>query len=100
MLGDDVLLLPVSNVGITELHAVKLGLTKDGMPCHQQKTLKPSAKVLATTTQCKTQLKLELLMSWMKMDLVYHHLWHNVTGLVLSVWLIAVSRIVLSNTTL
>ena len=54
MLGNDVSLLPVSNVGIAESHAVKLGLTKDGMPCHQQKTLKPSAKVLATTTQCKT----------------------------------------------
>ena len=47
----------MSNVGVTELHAVKLGLTKDGMPCHQQKTLKPSAKVLATTTQCKTLVK-------------------------------------------
>ena len=57
MLDDDFLLLPVSNVGIPELHAVKLGLTKDGMPCHQQKTLKPSAKVLATTTQCKTLAK-------------------------------------------
>ena len=54
MLGNDVLLLPASNVGIAELHAVKLGLTKDGMPYHQQKTFKPSAKVLATTTQCKT----------------------------------------------
>ena len=57
ILGNDVLLLPVSNVGVTELHAVKLGLTKDGMPCHQQKTLKPSTKVLATTTQCKTPAK-------------------------------------------
>ena len=57
MLGDDVSLLPVSNVGIAEPHAVKLGLTKDGMPCHQQKTLKPTAKVLATTTQCKTLAK-------------------------------------------
>ena len=57
MLGNDVLLLPVSNVGVAELHAVKLGLTKDGMPCHQQKTLKPSAKVLAITTQCKTPAK-------------------------------------------
>ena len=57
MLGDDVLLLPVSNVGIAESHAVKLGLTKDAMPCHQQKTLKPSAKVLATTTQCRTPAK-------------------------------------------
>ena len=57
ILGSDILLLPVSNVGIAELHAVKLGLTKDGMPCHQQKTLKPSAKVLATTTQCKTPAK-------------------------------------------
>ena len=57
MLGNDVLLLPVSNVGVAELHAVKLGLTKDGMPCHQQKTLKPSPKVLATTTQCKTPAK-------------------------------------------
>ena len=36
---------------------MKLGLTKDGMPCHQQKTLKPSAKVPATTTQCKTLAK-------------------------------------------
>ena len=57
VLGNDVLLLPVSNVGVAEPHAVKLGLTKDGMPCHQQKTLKPSAKVLATTTQCKTPAK-------------------------------------------
>ena len=57
MLGNDVSLLQVSNVGVAELHAVKLGLTKDGMPCHQQKTLKPSAKVLATTTQCKTLAK-------------------------------------------
>ena len=57
VLGNDVSLLPVSNVGVPELHAVKLGLTKDGMPCHQQKTLKPSAKVLATTTQCKTPAK-------------------------------------------
>ena len=47
----------VSNVGIAELHAVKLGLTKDGMPCHKQKTMKPSAKVLTTTTQCKTLAK-------------------------------------------
>ena len=36
---------------------MKLGLTKDGMPCRQQTTLKPSAKVLATTTQCKTLAK-------------------------------------------
>ena len=57
MLGNDVSLLPVSNVGMAELHAVKLGLTKDGIPCHQQKTLKPSAKVLETTTQCKTPVK-------------------------------------------
>ena len=57
LLGDDVLLLPVSNVGVAELHAVKLGLTKDGMPCHQQKTLKPCAKVLATTTHCKNPAK-------------------------------------------
>ena len=57
MLGNDILLLLVSNVGVTESHAVKLGLTKDGMPCHQQKTLKPSTKVLATTTQCKTLAK-------------------------------------------
>ena len=57
VLGNDVLLLPVSNVGVAELHAMKLGLTKDGMPCHQQKTLKPSAKVLATTTQSKTPAK-------------------------------------------
>ena len=57
VLGANVSLLPVSNVGIAELHTVKLGLTKDGMPCHQQKTLKPSAKVLATTTQFKTLAK-------------------------------------------
>ena len=57
LLGNDVLLLPVSNVGVAELHAVKIGLTKDGMPCHQQKTLKPGTKVLATTTQCKTPAK-------------------------------------------
>ena len=57
MLGNDVSLLLVSNVGVAESHAVKLGLTKDGMPCHQQKTLKPSAKVIATTTQCKTPAK-------------------------------------------
>ena len=57
MLGNDVSLLLVSNVGVVESHAVKLGLTKDGMPCHQQKTLKPSAKVLATTTQCKAPAK-------------------------------------------
>ena len=47
----------MSNVGVAELHAVKLGLNKDRMPCHQQKTLKPSAKVLGTTTQCKTPAK-------------------------------------------
>ena len=57
VLGNDVLLLPVSNVGVAELHAVELGLTKDGMPCHQQKTLKPSAKVLTTTAQCKSLAK-------------------------------------------
>ena len=57
MLSNDVLLFPVSNVGVAELHTVKLGLTKDGMPCHQQKTLKPSAKVFVTTTQCKTPAK-------------------------------------------
>ena len=57
MLGDGVSLLPVSNVGVAELHAVKVGLTKDGMPCHQQKTLRPGTKVLATTTQCKTPAK-------------------------------------------
>ena len=34
VLGDDVSLLPVSNAGIAESHAVNLGLTKDGMPCH------------------------------------------------------------------
>ena len=45
------------NVGIAKLHAVKLNLTKDRMPCHQQKTLKSSAKVIATTTQCKTLAK-------------------------------------------
>ena len=57
MLGNDVPLLPVSNVGVVELHAVKLGLTKDGTPCHQQKNLKPSAKLITTTTQCKTLVK-------------------------------------------
>ena len=57
MLGDDVSLLPVSNVGVAESHAVKLGLTKHGMPCHQQRTLKPGTKVIATTTQCKTPAK-------------------------------------------
>ena len=57
MLGNDVLLLPVSNVGVAELHAVKLGWTKDRMLYHQQKTLKPSAKVFTTTTQCKTPAK-------------------------------------------
>ena len=57
MLGNDVSLLPVSNVGVTESHAVKLGLTKDGKPCHQQKTLTPGTKVIATTTQCKTPAK-------------------------------------------
>ena len=57
MLGDNVSLLPVSNIGVAELHAVRLGLTKDEMPCHQQKTLKGGAKVLATATQCKTLAK-------------------------------------------
>ena len=57
VLGNDVLLLPVSNVGVAELHAVKFGLTKDGIPCHQQKTLRPGTKVVATTTQCKTPAK-------------------------------------------
>ena len=75
VLGNDVSLLPVSNVGVAKLHAVELGLTKDGMPCQQQKNLKqigltkdgmpcqqqknlkPSAKVLATTTRCKTPTK-------------------------------------------
>ena len=57
MLGNDGALLPVSNVGVAELHAVNLGLTKDVMPCHQQRTLKPGTKVLATTTQCKTPAK-------------------------------------------
>ena len=57
VLGNDVSLFPVFNVGVAELHAVKLGLVKDGMPYHQQKTLKPSAKVLVTTTQCKTPAK-------------------------------------------
>ena len=57
MLGNDVSLLPVSNVGVAESYAVKFGLNKDGMPCYQQKTLKPSAKVLATTNQCKTLAK-------------------------------------------
>ena len=57
MLGNDDLLLPVSNVGVTELRAMKLCLTKDGMPCHHQRTLKPGTKVIATTTQCKTPAK-------------------------------------------
>ena len=57
MLGNDVALLPVSNVGVAELHAVKLGLTKEVMPCHQQRTLKPGTKVIVTTTQCKTLAK-------------------------------------------
>ena len=57
MLGDDVSLLPVSHVGVAESHAVKLGLTKDGMPCHQQRTVKPGTKVIATTTQCKNPAK-------------------------------------------
>ena len=57
MLGNDVALLPASNVGVAELHAVNLGLTKAGMPCHQHKTLKLGAKVIATTTQCKTPAK-------------------------------------------
>ena len=34
MLGNDVLLSPLSNVGVAELLAVKLSLTKDGMSCH------------------------------------------------------------------
>ena len=54
MLGDDVSLLPVSNVGVAESHAVDLGLTKAGMPCHQHKTLKLGSTVIAATTQCKT----------------------------------------------
>ena len=57
MLGNDVALLPVSNVGIAESHAGKLGLTNNGMPCHQHRTLKPGTKVIATTTQCKTLAK-------------------------------------------
>ena len=57
VLGNDVSLLSVSNVGVAEPYAVKLGLTKDGMPCHQQRTLKPGTKVIATTTQCKTPAK-------------------------------------------
>ena len=57
MLGNDVSLLPVSNVGIAESHAVNLGLTKAGMPCHQHRTLKLGTKVIATTTQCKTPAK-------------------------------------------
>ena len=57
VLGNDVLLFPVSNVGVVESHAVKLGLTKDRMPCHQQRTLKPGTKVIVTTTQCKTLAK-------------------------------------------
>ena len=57
MLGNDVLLLPVSNVGVAELHAVHVGLTKAGMPCHQHRTLKLGTKVIATTTQCKIPAK-------------------------------------------
>ena len=57
LLGDDVSLFPVSNIGIAESHAVILGLTKERIPCHQRKTLKPSNKVIATTTQCKTLAK-------------------------------------------
>ena len=57
MLGVDVSLSPVSNVGFAELHAVGLGMTKEGMPCYQPETLKPGTKVLATTTQCKTLAK-------------------------------------------
>ena len=57
MLGNDVSLLPVSNVGVAESHAVKLGLTKDGMPCHQQRNLRPGTKVIATIGQCKTPAK-------------------------------------------
>ena len=57
MLGNDVSLLPVLNVGIAESHAVDFGLTKAGMPCHQHKTLKLGTKVIATTTQCKTPAK-------------------------------------------
>ena len=57
MLGNDVSLLPVSNIGIAELHAVNLGLTKAGMPCHQHRTLKLGTKVIVTTTQCKTPAK-------------------------------------------
>ena len=56
-LGNYVSLLPVSNIGVAESHAMKLGLTKDGLPCHQQKTLRPGTKVIATTTQCKTLAK-------------------------------------------
>ena len=47
----------MSNVGVAESHAVNLGLTKAGMPCHQHKTLKLGAKVIATTTQGKTPAK-------------------------------------------
>ena len=82
MLGNDVLLLPVSNVGVAELHAVKLGLTKDGMPCHQQKTLKPSAKVLATTTQCKTPAKARVTNVLDENGPRLLCLWHSVMGLV------------------
>ena len=57
MLGNGVSLLPVSNVGVAESHAVNIGLTKTGMPCHQHRTLKPGTKVIATTTQCKTLAK-------------------------------------------
>ena len=57
MLGNDVALLPVSNVGVAESHAVKPCLTKDGMPYHQQRALKPGTKVIAITTQCKTLAK-------------------------------------------
>ena len=57
MLGNDVSLLPVSNVGVAESHAVNLGLSKAGMPCHQHRTLKLGTKVIAATTQCKTPAK-------------------------------------------
>ena len=82
ILGNDVSLLPVSNVGVAESQAVKLGLTKDGMPCHQQKTLKPSAKVLATTTQCKTQAKARITNVLDENGPFCCRLWHSVTRLV------------------
>ena len=57
MLGDDVALSPVLNVGIAELHTRGYGLTKSQIPCHLPKTLRLGTKITATTTQCKTLTK-------------------------------------------